>query len=373
MGEVLGLGLSHYPLLRQVDDEMASILRRTLQRPDVPEEAKDPKTWPVQMQAEWGNDEGRTEAPKHRAAFVQHLRAVRKALDEFNPDFILMFGDDQYENFKEDVVPPFCVYAYEDMDVYPYRPRRDRMAPTPPEGNGAQGPRAVAPNAWGESPDTKFHIRGKREAAKYIARGLLNEKIDVAYSYEPLHYEGLSHAFLNGIMYLDYDRKGFDYPLIPFAINCYGRRVIVNRGGNYPVGTMHLPEGDEDPPGPSPERCMEVGAAIARICEASPWRVAICASSGWSHAFLTVKHNFLYPDVEEDRKLYEALVRGDYDYWRNVTEQEVVERGEQEVLNWWVLMGAMEELGHGSPDYHGYLESYIMNSNKAFTVYDPAR
>ena len=79
----------------------------------------------------------------------------------------------------------------------------------------------------------------------------------------------------------------------------------------------------------------------------------------------------MYPDVENDRKLYDALVAGDFDTWRKVTEAEVVDRGQQEVLNWWVLMGAMEALGLKTPDYQGYVQSYVMNSNKAFAVYNP--
>jgi len=376
VGEILGLGLSHYPNLRGTDDAMASILRRNLQRPDVPDSWKDPKNWPQPMQEEWGDDEGRAAAPKHRADFVRHLRVLRKALDDFNPDFVVIWGDDQYENFKEDIVPAFCLYAYEDLEIYPYRPRRDRLNPQAAEsaattGGAVAGAAAPPANAWGEPPDTKRLVRGKREAAKYLARGLLGEKIDVAYAYQPLHYEGLSHAFLNGVLYLDYDRKGFDYPLLPMAINCYGSRVLVNRGGSYPVGRISVAEGDLDPPSPSPERCMEVGAAVARVLKRSPWKVALVASSSWSHAFLTPKHYFMYPDVEEDRKLYEALSRGDYDYWRRVTEPEVVDRGQQEVLNWWTLQGAMEALGHGAPDYHGYVESYVMNSNKCFALYSP--
>jgi hypothetical protein len=347
---------------------MASILRGTLRRPDVPDEWKDPNRWPKPMQAEWGDDEGRASAATHRAEFVRHLRVLRQRLDEFQPDFIVMWGDDQYENFKEDIVPPFCVYAFDDIEVYPYRPRRaDRLASEPPPMSPAEG----SNNAWGEAEDTRFVIRGKREAAKYLARGLLQEKIDAAYAYQPLHYDGLSHAFLNGMLYLDYDRKGLDVPLVPIAVNCYGSRVLVNRGGNYPIGKIEVPEGDLDPPGPSPERCMEVGAAIARVLKRSPWRVAVVASSSWSHAFLTPKHYFIYPDVDADRELYDSLVRGDFAAWRRVSEPEVVDRGQQEVLNWWCLLGAMEELGHKTPDYHGYIESYVMNSNKCFAVYGP--
>ena len=128
MAEILGLGLSHYPYLRVVDDDMAAILRNTLRRPDVPDWWKDPKNWPADMQAEWGQDEGRSAAPRHRAAFIEHLGVLRDALDDFKPDFVVMWGDDQYENFHEDVVPPFCIYAYDDMDIYPHRPHADQRA-----------------------------------------------------------------------------------------------------------------------------------------------------------------------------------------------------------------------------------------------------
>lgn len=376
MGQILGLGLSHYPPLRGADDAMAGILRRTLKRPDVPDSWKKPENWPAPMRQEWGGDEGRSAAPKHRVELVKHLKVLRQALDDFKPDFVLMWGDDQYENFHEDITPAFCVYAYEDMEVYPYRPHR-REASTAPTGEGgglaaSESAPASRPasNAWGEGPDAVVRIPGKKDAAKWLVRELLtHEHIDMAYSYKPLHYEGLSHAFLNGVMYLDYERKGWPYPLVAMAINCYGSRVNVNRGGVYPIGTISIPENDLDPPSPSPDRCMEVGAAVARALARSPWKVALVASSSWSHAFLVPKHYFVYPDIDNDRKLYEALVGGDFDSWRKVTEAEVVDRGQQEVLNWWALMGAMEALGHKSPDYHGYVESYVMNSNKAFAIY----
>jgi len=362
MGEILGLGLSHYPPMRGVDDSMASILRNTLQRPDVPDSAKDPKNWPAPMRSEWGEDEGRTAAPQHRVDFVKQCRIIRDELDRFNPDVVVMFGDDQYENFREDIIPPFCVYAWEDYEVHPHAPRRNR--------EGVMGQGAVE-NAWGEGADYAVPVKGNVAAAKYLARGLIQRKIDTAYSYQPLHYEGLSHAFLNGIMYLDYDRAGWNYPTIPFAINCYGSRVIANRGGGSRVGGTALSEADLDPPSPSPERCMEVGAAIVDTLKDSPWRVALIASSGWSHAFLNYKQNMIHPDIEQDRKLYEALAKGDYDFWRSVKVEEVEKAGDQEVINWWMLMGAMEKLGHKEPDYHGYVETYIFNSNKCFAAWRP--
>ena len=361
MGEILGLGLSHYPNIRGTDDQMANILRGNLQRPDIPESVKDPATWPEPMRREWGDDEGRSFAPLHRAEFLKHLRVVTQELEAFKPDFLLIWGDDQYENFHDDLVPPFCIYAYDDMELRPFAPRPGPTGVTPPPSPA---------NVWGLNEDYVLKVPGKRDAAKYLARELLGRKIDVAYSYRPLHYEGLSHAFLNAVLYFNYDLAGWQYPIVPFAVNCYGSRVTVNKGGRFPVGKIEVPEGDLDPPAPSPERCMEVGAATARALAKSPWRVAIVASSSWSHAFLTPKHYFLHPDMASDRELYTALKTGDYATWRKRTVADVEDAGQQEVLNWWCLAGAMEALGR-KPDYCAYVESYVMNSNKCFAVYKP--
>jgi hypothetical protein len=371
MGEILGLGMSHYPGMRTPAGGPAS-LASVLNRPDIPEEAKDPKNWPPDAAKEFGDDEGRTAHREHKEAFVKECLHLREQLDRFNPDFVIIWGDDQYENFKEDIIPAFCIFAYEDMDIHPYVPERDLVDPKrfPVSAFSLPVDREPPPNPWGEPKDTVIPVRGKREAGKFLAQGLIEEGVDIAYAYEPLHHGGLAHAFLNTIMFLDWERKGFDYPVVSFQVNCYGSRVIVNRGGTFPVDEDPS-EVDLDPPGPTPARCMEVGAAVARVLQRSPWRVALIASSSWSHAFLTPKTNFLFPDVPADRKLYEALIEGNYKYWRGITNDQVDDSGQQEVRNWWTLMGAMEELGHKEPTYHNYIESYTMNSNKCFAVWEP--
>jgi hypothetical protein len=115
---------------------------------------------------------------------------------------------------------------------------------------------------------------------------------------------------------------------------------------------------------------MEVGAATARALRESPWRVALVASSSWSHAFLTDKHHQLYPDVAADRALYEALRVGDYETWRKRPLAAIEESGQQEMLNWYMLVGAMEELGR-KPDTCEFVETWTLNSNKCFAVFHP--
>lgn len=355
MAEVLGLGISHYPLLGARDSMMSIVLQNTLRDPDIPAEAKNPANWPAKMQEEWGTDQGLKAAAEHRRRMLEGLRKARAALDAFQPDLVIIWGDDQYENFKEDIVPPFCIAAYEDMTVQPWLQAKDSAV--------VKG----RDNAWDEPAETAFVVRGAREQAKYLTSELIRRGFDMSYAYQPLHHPGLPHAFLNSILYLDYDRKGFPYPVIPFQVNCYGERVISYKGFTSLFGDQGRPL---DPIAPTPSRCFALGAEVAKICRDSPWRVALVASSSWSHAFLVDKTWRLHPDVEFDHQLYDALKSGDYAFWRDLPAEKIVDSGEQELLNWFALFGAMNELGQPC-SWSDFVETYIFNSSKVTAVFDP--
>ncbi len=119
-----------------------------------------------------------------------------------------------------------------------------------------------------------------------------------------------------------------------------------------------------------PWRCFDFGAATARVLAASPWRVALVASSSWSHAFLTAKHHYLYPDIEADRALLAAFQAGDWAVWRERPLEAIEASGQQEALNWVCLAGAMAELGR-RPTYAAMLETYVFNSDKVFAAFAP--
>jgi len=70
--------------------------------------------------------------------------------------------------------------------------------------------------------DKTFDLPDTGPPPRWLASRLIEDGFDTAYAYKPLHH-ALGHAFTNAVMYLDYARKGFDYPIVPFAINCYGR------------------------------------------------------------------------------------------------------------------------------------------------------
>jgi len=332
-------------MLALPDDKMSSLHKLMLRNPDLDPALKDPANWSDEAKAEWGNDEGTTAAGTHRLELVKWMDRIRAELDEFNPDLIVMWGDDQYENFREDVIPPYCVNAHEQFTI------------TVPRDN-----------VWNETEADHYDLPGNVAAGKYLVSKLIEEGFDAAYSYRPLHHP-LGHAFTNAIHYLNYDRRGFHYPILPISVNCYGRQVILQRGG-LPDFTKDLRPEDFDPPAPTPKRLFDLGGAVARVMAASSYRVALLASSGWSHAFLNVNSQYFSPDIEADLALYQALCEGRYDYWREYPAKEIEARGQQEVLNWMCLAGALKELER-VPKTTGFVRTHIFNSSKVFLISPP--
>src|SRR5262249_22858181 len=114
MAEILGLGCTHWPTLCLPNERLTDVFKRVLEAPNVDPKVKDPANWPSELLAELGTDEGRSGARRGGERFANASRAIRKTLDDFKRDFVLVGGDDQYKNLKEDIVPPFCVLGYDD-------------------------------------------------------------------------------------------------------------------------------------------------------------------------------------------------------------------------------------------------------------------
>src|SRR5258708_34285598 len=150
MGEILAVGIIHSPPLAGRGETMGWIPKRMRQNPHPPEKFRTTQGWPEAMRAEWGNDEGTSAAHAHRERLLRSLRKTRAQIDEFRPDFIVVWGDDQYENFREDVIPPYCIYAHESFEF------------APPDST-----------VWHYAPDKTFHAAGNVAAAKYLAGGLI--------------------------------------------------------------------------------------------------------------------------------------------------------------------------------------------------------
>jgi hypothetical protein len=264
---------------------------------------------------------------------------VRSELEAFAPDFVLVFGDDQYENFKEDVVPSFCTYFFEDMDVLPFR------------SSSAVG---ATENVWGMPEEATVRVSGHRDAGVYLTSELIRAGFDMAWAMRPHHHPTLGHAFMRTLVYLDYDQQGFPWPYMPFHVNSYGADIS-HSIKDLPVA----------PPAPSPSRCFALGQELGRILRESPYRVAVVGSSSWSHAFLTRKNHLLWPDVESDRLRLAELKRSMHRAWADLTLDQVRDAGQHEILNWICMAGAMAD---ASAEVLAFAETYIFNSTKVVAL-----
>jgi Catalytic LigB subunit of aromatic ring-opening dioxygenase len=352
MAEILGLGLTHYPGLHMLDEDMPVFLRRTLSGKRIPERARDPQNWPQEMRAEWADDEGAAAGRAHRERCFAAIRTLRSRLDAFLPDLLVIFGDDQYENFVEDIVPPFCIYAVDEMESRPFDIDPGTMLPRR--------------NIWNEGPESVFRHKGHPRAARFLINRLCEEGVHLPYAYRLRYRRGLAHAFINTLLFLDVDRRGLEYPVVPFHVNCYGGGLIRSRGGA--IGPSEIAN-EPDPPAPPPQACFDVGRAVGRALSKSAWRIALIGSSSWSHAFLTRKNDWLYPDHVSDRARLAELRDGRYANWRELTREQLEAAGQHELLNWIALAGAMSELGK-KVEILDYVETYVMNSNKCFAVFE---
>ena len=353
MGEIFGAGMSHYPGFHAkpefLGQQIIGNIERSIKRGWAPESWRNQANWPKALLEEWGEDEGRAAGIEHRAAHQSAVKKVRDAMDAFNPDFVLIWGDDQWENFTDDMVPPFALYAWDEVDLGAI-------------GNNRLG----GGNFWNEPAEKETKLKGEPKAAKYLANALMDEDFDIAYSYKPLHSTHIAHAFKNTLVYLDEDRRGFPYPVVPFHINCYGDRFVLSRGAGGPVPD----DGERDVKAPSPKRCFEMGQAITRIIKASPYRAAVIGSSSWSHGGLVRAHDYIYPDVQADRRLYDHLKANDLTFFRDITTDELKEAGQVEVPNWCAVVGAMHEAGYKA-DVLAYTETHLFNSSKAVALFNP--
>lgn len=221
------------------------------------------------------------------------------------------------------------------------------------------------------APGEAFYTYRGRQATAGVG-AVLKQAVLMPYAYKPLHQSVLATAFTNTLAYPDYDRLGFPHPVVPFHVNCYGSDVLNSRDSHRArllgdVARAAIP----DPPGPSAALCMDIGAKLAHIIDAGPYRVVLMVSSSWSHAALATNTARMVPDHAADRRLLDAFKRGDWAYWRSRTTEEFEAAGPHEILNWMLLAGAMEAQGR-TPVIDDYAETYLFQANKIFASF-PAR
>jgi aromatic ring-opening dioxygenase catalytic subunit (LigB family) len=285
---------------------------------------------PPELVAELGDDNGLSAARAHHRQAMEGFRVLRERLERFQPDVLVMFGDDQAENFHPDNLPTFSIYVGAELEGYPFHRQLASI------------------NLWNGAPEQRFLFRGAPDFARHMRDALILDGFDLASADRLAGWKwGLPHAHINALLFLDPDGK---IPLVPFFVNCYGE----DGGPGFS-------------PRPTPRRCYELGSAIRRFLNSRAERVAVVASSSWSHSFLTQKFWRCAFDQEFDRRNLERIREGKGSQLADLTPKEIQESGDHEFLNWIVALGV---LGDRPAEIVAAQASYVSTAFRVWAVWE---
>ena len=297
MAEIMGLGCSHGPIILTPPEVWYKGRERIYAR--IPDYEK-----PAQLLEELGQDNGLAQDKLDQKKVVESFQVLHDRLHQWDPDVLMIIGDDQAENFLQDNLPPFCLYTGSEVEGYPFQRGAARV------------------NLWDAAPETKFSFHCPDEFSRGMRNFLLRDGFDMASSSALKGWDwGLAHAIINPLVFLDPEGK---FPLLPLFVNCYGEEA-----------------GPDYPPRPTPRRCYELGQGIRRFLDTRSERVAVVASSSWSHSFLAHKFQCRSIDIETDRRNLELVRRGQGSKLAELTPEEIQDSGDHEILNWIIALGIL--------------------------------
>ncbi len=278
----LGLAVSHAPsMFRGLADWPAIHRQLTAGVPQPPEIAQET---PEVLQS-------------YIARIDRGFQVLREQVEAFNPDVLLVVGDDQGEVFTEANMPTFGLF-------------------TCAEVHGS-----INIGLIGE-PEEENHIRLR--CAADLARHLLSAlnrrgfAISEIAELKPLGRpkRGLGHAFTRPTVKVT---PKLNVPIVPFHVNCYF------------------------PPMPSARKCYELGRVIAEVLKDRPEKVAIMASGGLSHDPRGPRAGWV--DAPLDRWVLEQLRAGNSEALCGLFEFDsaTLRGGTGEIRSWIVVAAACRE------------------------------
>ena len=230
------------------------------------------------------------------------IKTLGDTLREVNPDVVVVFGDDQHEQFQDDNMPTFAIYHGKSLPVVTHTARNPAAWKSAEERGWA----ATAPE-----------YEAGQALADHLIRSLVNAEFDIARCNKLRPEIGVGHAF--SFLYRRV-LPGGTLPMVPVMVNTY-----------YP------------PNQPTPKRCYAFGQAVRQAVESwdSDRRVAIMASGGLSHVVI---------DEEIDQMTIDGLrSKRPETLWRLPRER--LWGGTSEILNWVALAGAVESMELKYLDY----------------------
>jgi 3-O-methylgallate 3,4-dioxygenase len=287
---VLGIGTSHSPQLSIRASEWDQLLKKdqTDPRLDYLNLLKRAKPG---LEAELTPEKFR----QRDEACLKAVKDLGDAVQKANVDTIVIFGDDQHEQFQDDNMPTFAIYHGKSLPVVTHT------------GRNLAAWKLAEEHGWAPT-DTEYETA--HGLADHLIRSLVDAEFDIARCNRFRPEIGVGHAF--SFLYRRV-LPGGKLPMVPVMVNTY-----------YP------------PNQPTPKRCYAFGQAVRKAVESwdSEKRVAIMASGGLSHVVI---------DEEIDQMTLDGLRNKRPEVlWRLPRER--LWGGTSEILNWVALAGAMESM-----------------------------
>jgi aromatic ring-opening dioxygenase catalytic subunit (LigB family) len=224
------------------------------------------------------------------------LNVLREKLREKNPDALILIGDDQGENYKEDNLPQIVLYLGGEIFITQRQ-----------EGHRARGNRYSCHSSLAED----------------LLSGLVEEEFDIAISRVFPNSELISHAHAS---VLEAVMPEANIPIVLIFLNA-----------------IHTPA-------VSPARCYALGQAIRAVLDRRPSdeRLMIYASGGLSHftagyPWKAYKGPYTYGSISEefDRNTLQLMAQGAGEQLARLTSQDLLDNGDIELRTWIVLLGAV--------------------------------
>lgn len=313
---ILGLGTSHSPQL-SIPAEQWSLLRK--------KDEEDPRL-DYQGLLRRAKPDIEQELPEHKIqarydACQKAIGILGVVLKQARPDVVVIFGDDQHEQFHDDNMPTFAIYHGKSLPLAKHSGRN--------------------PAAWKEAEErgwaeTAGPYTAGADLADHLIQSLVDDEFDVARCNRLREEIGVGHAFA-----FLYRRlwPGGTVPIVPVMVNTY-----------YPPNQA------------TPKRCYALGQAVRRAIESwnSDLRVAVMASGGLSHMVI---------DEELDRATIDALANRDREKLWSLP-REKLRGGTSEILNWVALAGVVEPMQMKLVDYvPGYRSPAATGCGMAFAYW----
>jgi 3-O-methylgallate 3,4-dioxygenase len=274
LADIIGcLAMSHGPQLLTPSEKW----------PDLPDRVKPPFHPKPGIESEITLDAMRANQERCNAA----ISDLRDRLAAWQPDTVVIVGDDQHENILDDNMPPFTLFIGDEVDAtikYGYEGKKptDQM--------------------------TRYTVN--RPLAEEALLGLMDRGFDPSWSRETRYEAGLGHAFGRVLNFLMPDGGA---RILPVMVNTYF------------------------PPTLSSKRGLEFGMAIGEVIAASQnaERVVVIGSGGLSHTKI---------DERLDQDFMAALASFDTGHLTAMTAEQLV-HGTSEILNWIIVAGTARSGG----------------------------